>query len=116
MNTADMRWNFDKDEGDWLVMDDSFAIIAIVQEESDVEPEDVARLLAAAPELLEACQTFAEWLRREDAGSEGQPWAGKRGTPEGEATWREWWDENLRICNLANEQVRAAIAKATGAA
>lgn len=75
-----------------------------------------ARLIAAAPELLEACQTFAEWLRREAAGSEGQPWAGKRDTPEGEAAWSAWWYENLRICDLAQEQVRAAIAKATGAA
>lgn len=78
------------------------------------EVEANARLIAAAPELLEACQTFAEWLRREDAGSDGQAWACKRGTPEGEAAWRDWWDENLRICNLAQEQARAAIAKATG--
>lgn len=75
-----------------------------------------AHLIAAAPELLEACQTFAEWLRREEAGSHGQPWAGKRGTPEGEAAWRAWWEENLRICNLAQEQVRAAITKAAGEA
>lgn len=74
------------------------------------------RLIAAAPELLEACQTFAEWLRREAAGSDGQPWAGKRDTPEGEAAWSAWWYENLRICDLAQEQVRAAIAKATEAA
>ena len=76
-----------------------------------------ARLIAAAPELLEACQTFAEWLRREDStGCLEQPWRDKRDTPEGEALWREWFHENLRLCALAQEQARAAIAKATGGA
>ena len=70
-----------------------------------------ARLIAAAPDLLEACQTFAEWLRRED---EGLPAGIVRDTPEGEQQWRIWWDENLRICNLAQERARAAIARATG--
>jgi len=70
-----------------------------------------ARLIAAAPELLEACQTFAEWLRREE---EGLPAGIERGTPEGERQWRIWWEENLRICDLAQQQVIAAIAKATG--
>lgn len=70
-----------------------------------------ARLIAAAPELLEACQTFAEWLRRED---EGLPAGIERGTPEGEREWRAWFDENLRICALAQEQARAALAKAGG--
>ena len=73
-----------------------------------------ARLIAAAPDLLAACQTFAEWLRREEAGSLGQPWADKRNTPEGEAAWHEWFYENIRLCDLAQTQARAAIAKATG--
>lgn len=70
-----------------------------------------AALIAAAPELLEACQTFAEWLRREEAGFPAEI---RFNTPEGEAKWREWFDENLRICDLAQKQARAAIAKATG--
>ena len=73
-----------------------------------------ARLIAAAPDLLEACQTFAEWLRREDAGFVKA--GNSRETPEGEAEWRAWFLENMRICALAQDQARAAIAKATEAA
>ena len=68
-----------------------------------------ARLIAAAPDLLEACQTFAEWLGREDAGYQGE-----RDTPEGECQWREWYDENMRLCSLAQSQARAALDRATG--
>lgn len=71
-----------------------------------------ARLIAAAPDLLEACQTFSEWLRREDAGFDHK--THNRETPQGEAAWRVWFYGNLRICDLAQEQARAAIAKATG--
>ena len=88
----------------------------LLLEAGNFNDEDDARLIAAAPDLLVACQTFAEWLRREEAGGTNEPWAGRRDTPEGEAAWREWYDENLRICDLAQEQARAAIAKATGEA
>ena len=71
-----------------------------------------ARLIAAAPDLLQACQTFAEWLRREEDGFVA---AGKtRDTPEGEAEWRSWFYENLHLCDLAQQQARDAISKATG--
>lgn len=56
--------------------------------------------------LLTACQTFSEWLRREDAG-----FGVDRDSPGGEAAWREWYEENLRLCGLAQEQVRAALAR-----
>ena len=79
---------------------------------NDEEAKANARLIAAAPDLLEACQTFSEWLRREDEGWVKQ--GHSRDTPEGEADWRQWFYENLRICGLAQEQARAAIAKATG--
>ncbi len=77
----------------------------------EVERIANARLIAAAPELLEACQTFAEWLRREEGGFPAET---RFNTPEGEAKWREWFDENLRVCALAQEQARAALAKAVG--
>jgi hypothetical protein len=70
-----------------------------------------AKLIAAAPELLEACKTLTEWFRREH---EGFPNAGQvRTTPAGEAAWRKWWEENLRLCDLAKTQASAAIDKAT---
>lgn len=75
------------------------------------EAEANAKLIAAAPELLEACKTLAEWFKREN---EGFPNAGEvRKTAEGEAAWRQWWEENMRLCDLAKTQADAAIAKAT---
>lgn len=62
--------------------------------------------------LLEACETFAEWLGREESGFARA--GNKRDTPEGERAWRDWYNENLRLCALAQEQARAAIAKTTG--
>lgn len=74
--------------------------------------QENAGLKQQRDELLAACNTFHEWLTREEAGfcKAGRD----RSTPEGEAAWREWYDENLRLCSLAHEQVRAAIARAQG--
>lgn len=38
----------------------------------------------------------------------------KRGTPEGEKAWREWYDENLRLCDIAQRQAREALCKVHG--
>jgi hypothetical protein len=107
---------------DWCIATTDHAIIAEAYEIFGYDTDGVtyrrapaeanARLIAAAPDLLEACQTFAEWLRREEAGGTNELWKGKRDTPEGERAWREWYDENLRICSLAQSQARAALAKA----
>jgi hypothetical protein len=71
-----------------------------------------ARLIAASPDLLAACEAFEEWLRRED---EGFPNAGVvRETQEGEAAWRVWWDANCALCAKAQTLARSAIARAEG--
>ena len=71
-----------------------------------------AAAIAERDELLEACETFAEWLGREESGFARA--GNKRDTPEGERAWRDWYNENLRLCALAQERARAAIARATG--
>lgn len=72
---------------------------------------NIARLRAQRDELLAACQTFHEWLRREE---EGFVKAGNsRDTPQGEAAWRAWYDENMRLCDLAQKQARDAIENTT---
>lgn len=78
-------------------------------EPAETEQHANARLIAAAPELLEACTTMAEWFRKEKAG-----FGKDRSTPEGESEWREWWEEQLRLCDQSEIQANAAIAKAIG--
>jgi len=80
---------------------------------ADVAMRDLIRenanLLAQRDALLEACKTFEEWLRREDAGYSGQ-----RDTPEHNREFSEWFLENIRLCDLSIDQARAAIAMTEG--
>ena len=40
-------------------------------------------------------------------------WKNDGKTPDGQAIWREWYDETLDMCQRAQDLNRAAIAKAT---
>ena len=79
------------------------------------EPEITPSMIAAIPAMMEACETFAEWLRREE-GSPEYPAGTNRDTPGNEAIWREWYDTNISICQLAQRQVKAALILAKGGA
>lgn len=75
--------------------------------------EDIARLIAAAPDMLEALRLHQAWTDSEAAGPDygGQ----SRDThPDGEKIWRAWFDGNLDLCDRATSATRAAIAKAEG--
>ena len=67
----------------------------------------------AVPELVEACKTFAEWLRREDSKPDYPPGV-DRDSLQGQSIWRDWFDTNVAVCRLAQEQVTAALAKLGG--
>ena len=69
----------------------------IAQVDECKSQEANARLIAAAPELLEACETLFRWLAAED---------NHNLMPD--------FYERIALCNLAQEQARAAIAKAKG--
>lgn len=79
-------------------------------------------LLDAAHELLKACETFVEWMDREDEGFHDSEHARDPKTgirfPEGskdydDAFWK-WYDDNVDLCDLAKRQALIAIAKAKG--
>jgi len=81
-----------------------------------------AYLIAAAPDLLEACETFIEWSRREhegfyDSEHSRDPETGFR-YPEGSEEYRDafwkWYDDNVDLCDLSYKQALSAIAKAKG--
>ena len=65
-------------------------------EDCTEESKANARLIAAAPELLEACKAHVEWGEAEDS-------------HEGTTFW-----ERVEMYRKADALIRAAIAKATG--
>ncbi len=74
-----------------------------------------ARLIAAAPEMLEALRLHKAWSDSENSGPDygGQT----RDThPDGERIWRVWWNNNLDLCDRAQKATDAALSKATGGA
>jgi len=79
----------------------------------DKEIHANARLIAAAPDLLEACRTMIAW---DDAEKQGPDYGTQtRDThPDGELIWKRWWDDQQRLCERAFDTARAAIARATG--
>ena len=58
---------------------------------------------------LRAAIKHIEWIDKESAGPNYQGLT--RDThPNGEAIWRQWWDEQLELCAETERLCRAAIA------
>lgn len=59
---AILRWRAVEELGGWAVVDEDDNIIAsfITDTDSDVDPHTAARLLAAAPKLVQLCKRAAE--------------------------------------------------------
>ena len=79
------------------------------------EPEITPSMIAAIPAMMEACETFAEWLRLED-GSPEYLTGIDRDASANRVIWRKWYDANIAICLLAQRQVKAALILAKGGA
>ena len=71
-------------------------------EEGALVAEANARLIAAAPDLLAACQAMAEW---DAAENQLPPYDSDNGAS---------FDQCMALCRDAFDKARAAIAKATG--
>lgn len=76
--------------------------------------EELEQARDAVAEMIEAMRTFVAWLDREEAGS-GVGHL-RDSSPEAEAQWRAWYEENLRLCALARTQGRAALDRVQGGA
>ena len=79
------------------------------------EPETTPSMIAAMPAMMEACETFAEWLRREKGSPEYLPGV-DRDAIANQSIWREWFDANAAMRQLARDQVEAALIMAKGGA
>ena len=110
-------WTFGHWGDDFWVSPDSSGLTQKVARvtwgmgEEREEGRENARLIAAAPDLLEALKLHDEWCRRERQGPV-YPEGINRDTPGNEAIWREWFYGNVDLCRRAEEATVAAIAKA----
>jgi len=57
----------------------------------------------------EAIETHLTWIERERQGPL-YPAHMSRDDPGGEQIWRVWWDDQLRLCALTEDQSRSALA------
>jgi hypothetical protein len=109
-------WVTDLAHGDLFVLAGNGRFVAECHSEvasrKDIDRAN-ARLIAAAPDMLEALRLHKAWRDSEHAGPDygGQT----RDTPEGEKIWRAWWNNQLDLCARAEDATDAAISKATGA-
>lgn len=72
-------------------------------------------LIAAAPDLYVALETFMAWMAA-DASSPDYHGLTRDTHPHGEQIWRSWWDANLALCGEAQELGKLALSKARGEA
>lgn len=75
---------------------------------------DLIAVRAAVTELVDAARLFKEWCDKEKAGPQWSSDLGRNG-PNGEAEWREWWNEQLWLADEGPRRVEAALAKLGGA-
>ena len=89
--------------------------IAVVQPDHgevacDANAELIVRAVNAYDELVAAAETHLLWIEREREGPL-YPFGMKRDSPGGEAVWRAWWEDQLRLCALTEAQCRAVLDK-----
>lgn len=75
---------------------DAFGYICRISTNGNANPEADARLIAAAPELLEAAQLVLAWYEAENDHSKAD------------------FYQRMQMCRDSEDAVRAAIARATG--
>ena len=96
-------WHVDDEHGSLVIRNGG-----LIADVGPAHKEANAKLLAASPDLLEACMTFERWLRREEAGL-ALPEGCERDSVEGKRIFQAWWDENLNLCRKAQTQARTAL-------
>ena len=77
------------------------------------EPELTPSMIAAMPAMMEACETFAECLRREKGSPKYLPGV-DRDAIANRIIRRVWLDANVAMRQLAQARVKAALIMAKG--